>query len=129
MKKLLLVILLMFSARATFAQPQTPSQVYLAYRDAFDKATSLEALQPYLAASVVAKVSATPATERPKVLGTLKTLNNVFQVHVTAETDTPEGHVLIVDGVDAGDKPVRGTVDLVKEVSGWKIVKESWHGR
>ena len=126
MKKLLLLLLLSVTVSA---QSQTPSQVYLAYREALTKATTLEALQPYLATSVVNQVAATPATDRPKVLDTLKTLSAVFQIRVTAETDTPDGHVLIVDGVDGGDRPVRGTVDLVKEADHWKIVKESWHRR
>lgn len=109
---------------------QTPSQVYLAYREAFPKATSLEALQPYLAAQVAAKAAAVPTAERPTVLATLKTLNTAFQVHVIAEMDTVDGtHVMIVDGVDSGDKPIRGTVEMVKEPAGWKLSKETWHGR
>ena len=127
MKKLLIAVLLASSTLA--AQSQTPAQVYLAYREALTKATTLEALQPYLATAVVAQVTATPVPERPKVLDTLKTLSAAFQIRVTAETDTPEGHVLIVDGVDGGDRPIRGTVDLVKEADHWKIVKESWHRR
>lgn len=126
MKKLLLFLLLSVSLSA---QVQTPSQVYLAYRDALPKATSLEALQPFLAAPVVAQVTSTSSDQKPKLLDTLKTLNAAYQVRVTAETDTPDGHVLIVDGVNGQDRPIRGTVDLVKEPSGWKIVKESWHGR
>lgn len=129
MKKLIFAFLLVFSWSTTYGQTQTPAQVYLAYREAFAKATSLEALQPFLSASLVAKVSATPQAERPKLLGTLKMLADVYQVHVTGETDLPDTHILIVDGVDGADKPMRGTVELVKEPSGWKLVKESWHGR
>jgi hypothetical protein len=128
MTKRFLCVFLLASSMVS-AQPKTPSQVYLEYRAAFEQATSLEALRPYLAAPVLGQVDAVPPTERPKLLDAMKVINAAFQVHVTADTATPEGHVLIVDGVDGAGKPIRGTVDLVKEAGRWKIAKESWHGR
>lgn len=124
MKKLLLAFLLISST--VYAQ-QTPAQVYLAYRAALEHATSVDQLRPFLSAPVLVQVDAVPSKE--KVLDQIKQLTIAYQIHVTAETDTPDGHVLIVDGVDGGDRPIRGTVDLVKEANTWKIAKETWHSR
>jgi hypothetical protein len=126
MKKLILAFLLLSSP--VFAQ-QTPAQTYLAYRAAFEHATSLEAVRPYLAGPVLVKVDAVPTAEKPKVFGLLKTMSTAYQVRVIAETATPDGYALIVDGVDGADKPLRGTVEMVKEANTWKLVTETWHSR
>lgn len=130
MTRRLLILLILLSGPALLAQVQTPSQVYAAYREALTKATSLEALHPYLSAQVLAKATAVAAEARPTVLGELKALNAASAVTVIAEMDAADGtHVLIVDGVSPDERPIRGTVEMVKEVAGWKLSKETWHSR
>src|SRR5215471_11073324 len=91
---------------SSVAAQTTAKDVYLAYRAALATAKTMEAVRPYLAASAVAQVDATPAEAKPTLLGTLKQLA-AANVTVIAETDAGSTHLLIVDGISGDDRPVR----------------------
>lgn len=104
---------------------QTPSQFYMAYRAAFQKAAKIEDVLPYMSKSMRSQVEQTPAAERPMMFGIIKKMDTNTQVKVVKETKTADGVTLSVEGVDGGKKST-GTVDLVKENGAGKLGKERW---
>jgi hypothetical protein len=127
---LLLAVLCLLSATgvvaANQAAVQTPSQFYLAYRAAFDKATSVDQIKPYHAKSVRAQMDATPAAERGMMFEMLKMIGTVTGVKIVKETKTATRASLSVEGIDADKAKTTGEVTLVMEDGGWKIEKEDW---
>jgi Flp pilus assembly protein TadG len=109
------------------AQTQTPTEVYTAYRAAFEHATDFTPLRPFLAASVLAQVDATPTATRPQLFTAVKATSQVRRITGITETTLVTGdHVLTVQGVDARDQPLLGVVELRREADSWKIVRETW---
>jgi hypothetical protein len=124
-------LIVTFAATAAFAQKapasQTASQFYMAYRAAFDKATKLEEILPWMASKNRAQAEATPAADRAKMFGMVKIMNALTDVKIVKETRTADGGAtLTVTAVDADKKKATGTVDVIKEGGEWKIGQESW---
>ena len=106
---------------------QTATQFYLAYRAAFDKATKIEDLFPYVSADMRKKVEATPAADRPQGFEMMKMFAAMTNIKVTKEEITPTGAKLTATGVNADKKTVTGTIILVKEGGAWKLAQpENW---
>jgi hypothetical protein len=123
------LVLSLSSAVGAFAQApagQTASQFYMAYRAAFDKASKLDEILPWMASKNREQVEATPAAEREKMFGMVKIMNTLTDVKVVKETRTPEGATLAVTAVDSDKNKSMGTVEIVKEKGEWKVGKESW---
>ena len=104
----------------------TASEFYMLYRAAFDKATRIEDVLPYMASSHKAEVEQTPADQRAKMFELIKMMNALTGVKVVKETPTATGATLNVQALDSEKKPTKGTVDMVKENGMWKVGKESW---
>lgn len=107
---------------------QTATQFYMAYRAAFDKATKIEDILPYMCAENRKQAESTPADERAKMFGMIKMMDTNTKVKVLREDRQVDGSVVL--GVSAYDtdqkKDVGATVTIVKEDGAWKLVKESW---
>lgn len=124
-------LIVVLTGAAIFAQKppagQTASQFYMAYRAAFDKATKLEEILPWMASKNRAQAEATPAADREKMFGMVKIMNALSDVKIVKETRTAEGGAtLTVTAIDSDKKKATGTVDIVKEQGEWKIGQESW---
>ena len=104
---------------------QTASQFYMAYRAAFQKATKIEDVLPYMSKAMRSQVDQTPAAERPMMFGVMKKMDTYTQVKVVKETKTADGVTLLVEGSDSGKKST-ATVDIVRENGAWKLGKERW---
>ena len=115
---------------ATAAPPasQTATQFYMAYRAAFDKATKIDDILPFMSAENRKQVEGTPKADRDKMFGMIKMMDTHTKVKVLKEDRQADGSVNL--GVSAYDtdqkKDVIGTVSVVKENGGWKLRKESW---
>ena len=115
---------------------RTAAQFYLAYRAAFDKATKLEDILPYLAAKNRKAAEAMPAAERDPGFQMIKAANALTGVRVLKEEKTAAGVMLTVEGVDSVARPDQhgvavkkkntGTVMIVKEGGAWKVGDENW---
>ena len=107
---------------------QTATQFYMAYRAAFDKATKIEDILPYMCAANRKQAESTPADERGKMFGMIKMMDTNSKVKVLREDSQADGSVVL--GVGAYDtdqkKDVTGTVTVVKEAGAWKLSKENW---
>ncbi|MEO8483941.1 MAG: hypothetical protein ABI634_17150 [Acidobacteriota bacterium] len=128
---LIVMGLLMMSAGTLGAQApapagQTASQFYVAYRAAFDKATKVDELLPYMSAAQKKQIEATPAAERPKMFEFLKMVATLTDVKVTKEEKAGTGATLTATGVDSDKKKQTGTIKIVREGGAWKLGEESW---
>src|SRR5262249_20775188 len=98
------------------------------YRAAFDKATKIEDLLPYMSAETRKQAESTPKEEREKIFGMIKMLDTHTKIKVTREDRQADGSVeLSVSAYDTEQKKdVSATVKIVKEAGAWKLGKESW---
>ena len=102
---------------------QTASEFYVAYRAAFQKATKIEDVLPYMSKAMRGQVDQTPAAERPMLFGVIKKMDTYTQVKVVKETKSAEGATLVVEGTSSG-KNSAGAVDVVMENGSCKLAKE-----
>lgn len=121
---------LLVGSAATAGPPakQTATQFYMAYRAAFDKATKIDDVLPYMCAERRQQIESTPAAERGKMFGMIKMMDTNTKVKVLKEDSQADGSVVL--GVSAYDtdqkKDVTGQVTVVKEGGAWKLSKENW---
>jgi hypothetical protein len=113
-------------AAATFAQTQTASQFYANYREAFDRATSVDDLLPYMSKPMKAQVENTPASDRAKMFEMIKTMGAITDMKIVKEARSADGATLTVEALDPDKKKTVGTVQIVKEGDEWKLGTESW---
>jgi hypothetical protein len=122
------VILAGSAAMAGPPAQQTATQFYMAYRAAFDKATKIEDVLPYMKAETRKQVESTPAAERGKMFGLIKIMDTHTKIKVLKEDRQADGGVVL--GVSAFDtdqkKDVSGKVIIVKEGGAWKLGQEEW---
>jgi hypothetical protein len=107
---------------------QTATQFYMAYRAAFEKATKIEDVLPYMCADNRKQVEATPEPDRGKMFDMIKMMDTHTKVRVLGEDRQADGSVVL--GVSAFDtdqkKNVTAHVTVVKEDGAWKLSKEAW---
>jgi hypothetical protein len=131
-----LALVLTCTAWAQAPQPkaQTATQFYMAYRAAFDKATKIDDLLPYMAAKNLKQVEATPKGDRDKMFGIMKMMGSLTDLKVTKEEHTPDGGaILAAEGLatslsDTSKKEKQtGKITIIKEGGAWKLGEEDWH--
>jgi Domain of unknown function (DUF4878) len=108
------------------AQTKTASQFYMDYRTAFDKATKIDDVLPYMSKQRADQVAATPADERAKMFEMIKMMGALTEVKILKEAKTSEGATLTVEALDPEKKKTTGTVKVIKEGDAWKLDGESW---
>ncbi len=127
-----LVLALVFIAvSAAFAQPaasyKTGGDFYLAYRVAFDKATSIDELLPWVAKGRREQIAKAPADEKKEGFDMIKMFDDRINVKVVKETPSAAGAELQVEGISAETKAkATGVIALVKEGGAWRIERENW---
>jgi len=108
------------------AQTKTASQFYMDYRIAFDKATKIDEVLPYMSKQRADQVAATPADERAKMFEMIKMMGTLTEVKILKEAKTAEGATLTVEALDPEKKKTTGTIKVIKEGGTWKLDGESW---
>ena len=125
-----LVFVLASSGPAT-AQPaanySSGGEFYLAYRAAFDQATSFDELLPWAAKARREQITKAPASERAEAFAMVKMFDDRINVTVVNETPSASGAELQVEAISAESRAkATGVITLVKEDGAWKIDRESW---
>jgi hypothetical protein len=120
------VAALQAQAQAPAAAGQTASQFYMAYRVAFDKATKMDDLLPYMSADQLKMINAAPPEQRSQGFEIIKLMGTMTGVKITKEEKSGSGAKLTVEGLDNEKKKLSGTIDIVREGNVWKLGKESW---
>jgi hypothetical protein len=114
------------STQGDKAANQTASQFYMAYRAAFDKATTIDDVLPYMAADMRKQIEATPVADRAQMFGVIKAMGALTDVKVLKEERTAAGATLTAQGVDSDKKTKTGTIAIVREGGAWKLASENW---
>jgi hypothetical protein len=113
-------------AWAPQAPPKTPTDFYLSYLAAMEKAKKVEDLVPFMTAEHRKQMESTPAEQRGPFFEMIKMMRP-SKVKVVKETAQADGSVIIAaEGVDADNKKAAGKITIVKEGGAWKISEESW---
>jgi len=119
--------ILSFAVAAHAQQAKTATQFYLEYRAAFDKATKIEDILPYMAAANRKQAEATPKADRDKMFEMIKMMGTLTEVKILKEEHGAGGGVVLsVEGLDSDKKKATGKVTIVKEDGAWKLGKEEW---
>jgi hypothetical protein len=113
-------------AGSTFAQTETASQFYAKYRQAFDRATTVDDLLPYMSKPMKAQVENTPAADRAKMFEMIKAVGAITDMRIVKETRSADGATLTIEALDPDKKKTTGTVQVVNEGGEWKLGTESW---
>jgi Na+-translocating ferredoxin:NAD+ oxidoreductase RnfG subunit len=113
-------------ATMAMAQTKTATDFYLEYRQAFDKATKVEEIMPYLAKARQEQIQETPAAERADMFELMKMLGVLKDLKIVKETKTAAGYDLEATAVDGDGSPSTGTIHIVMEGKDMKVDKESW---
>ena len=127
-----LVLAFVFSASPhALAQPAasypTGGDFYLAYRMAFDKATSIDELLPWVAKGRREQIANAPADEKKVGFDMIKMFDDRINITIVNETPTAAGADLQVEGISAETRAkATGAIALVKEEGAWKIERENW---
>jgi len=132
MKKLLRVsalvaLVAMCVAGSLLAQiGKTPSQAFLEYRAAFEKAKTVEEILPFMDKITRAQIAKTPAAERKQMLAMMQMMGDARGVKVVKETKNDKGVELAVEGTTPDKKKSTGKILMVREDGTWKRASENW---
>ena len=121
---------LMLLAPATTAQgaASPATRFYMDYRTAWGKATSIDALLPYLSRDGRTEIEATPQDKRQMMFDMMKMMGNMTNVKVVKESKQGDGYMLDLTAVGPDKKPMSGTAEIVMEGGALKLKKETWKG-
>jgi len=91
-------------------------------------AKTIDEVTAFWGADLMHEFSLMPDADKAATLDIVKRLEGrLTDVKVVDETATPAGATLSLEGVGPDKKPMRGTVDLVKEKGAWKLAtQEEW---
>ena len=131
---LLLALLASLPAAQTPAAPanETAAQFYLRYRAVALDAKSMDEITAFWTADTVHQFNMEPESVRTETFGMAKRLyRSATDVRVVKETPTATGVMLSMEGVGPDEKPVVGSVEVVKEKGGWRVspAVEQWQPR
>jgi hypothetical protein len=124
-----LVAALMLLALPVAAQtaPQTATQFYMEYRDAWVKSKSMDTLLPYMDKVSRGQFDATPKAQRQPMFQMMKTMGGeITNVKVLKETKKGDGYHLDLTATGPDRKPATGTAEVVVESGAMKLKSESW---
>jgi hypothetical protein len=121
-----LAALLASLAVAVGAPAKTPTQSYLDFHLALDKAKTLDEVLPYLSAAYRGMLESQPKSERAVWLGRLKHTSNGKDLKITKETIKGDSCTLEATATSARGNAMKGKISLVKEGGAWKLDEEGW---
>ena len=121
------VALSLGAVTAQAQKPQSGTEFYLAYKAAFDKATKIEDIYPFMAAARLAEMKATPAEDRKMMFDMIKSMCSMTGALGAGRKPRRQRRAMLyVEGVGEDKSKQTGTITLVKEAGAWKVDKESW---
>jgi hypothetical protein len=122
----LMVVAFLFAASTTaVAQTEkTPSQTYMEYHAALQKAKKIEDILPFMSAAKRKEAASMPADMKSGMIGMIQELGIQPGFKVVKEDKTATGATLMLEGVDKSKSKTSVTVTMVREAGAWKIEKE-----
>jgi hypothetical protein len=107
-------------------QTKTPFEVYKAYLEAFNKATSLDAILPYYTQEFRGLLEKQPAPERAAYFKNNIAKENLTDIKVTQERTEGSKAVLEMTAKTGDGRTTTGSATLLKEGGEWKIDEDAW---
>jgi hypothetical protein len=115
------------TTKAPAETTETPTQFYLRYCKAVSDARSMEEVMAFWQKDMAADFLRYPPDQRVDINGIKHMYARFKDVKVTAETRGATGATLSLEPVGPEQKPMTGTVYLVKENGEWKLFgQEAW---
>ena len=124
-----LVVALMLLAPPVAAQkaPQTATQFYMEYHDAWVKAKSMDTLLPYMDKVSRGHYDATPKDQRGPMFQMMKEMGGqLTNVKVAKETKKGDGYMLDLTATGPDKKAATGSAEVIMEGGAMKLKSESW---
>ena len=124
-----LVAALMLLALPVAAQkaPQTATQFYMEYHDAWVKSKSMDTLLPYMDKVSRGQYDATPKDQRGPRFKMMKEMGGqITNVKVAKEMKKGDGYMLDLTATGPDKKPATGTAEVIMEGGAMKLKSESW---
>lgn len=125
----LLVVFLSFVCAAstrTLAQTPGPLEAYKAYLDAASKATTPEALFPFISKDYKSMLQNAPKTEVEKMLKMGIAKEKLTDIVVTSQKVDATKAVLELTAKTGDGRTTQGKVTMVKEGGAWKTDEDAW---
>jgi hypothetical protein len=113
------------------AEDSAPKALYLKYHEALFVAKDIDALKPYLSQTAIAKIKASPESDRPMMFGLMQTMTP-HKLHIDSEKiDGSKATLLVSEQNTEGGmtEKTTGTIQLVREGDAWKIEKEAYDSK
>jgi hypothetical protein len=108
---------------------KTAGEYYLAYREAFVKAKTVDELAPWMSKSRRDQIAKETPADRKEMFDMIKMFDDRTNIKVVKESATATGAELQVEGISAESKSKgTGVITLVKEGTAWRVDRESWKG-
>ena len=110
----------------SLAADKTPTQSYLDYYAALEKAKTVDEVFPYLSNEWRGMIESQPKSDRPVWLGRLRDGVPAKNLKITKETVNGDKCTLEGTGTSAKGNAIHGKIMLVKEKGTWKLDEEAW---
>ena len=108
---------------------KTAGEYYLAYREAFEKAKTVDELAPWMSKTRRDQIAKETPADRKEMFDMIKMFDDRTNIKVVKESATATGAELQVEGISAESKSKgTGVITLVKEGTAWRVDRESWKG-
>ncbi len=107
--------------------PQTATQFYMEYHDAWVKAKSMDTLLPYMDKTSRGQYDATPKEQRAPMFEMMKGMGGqLSNVKVAKETKKGDGYTLDLTATGLDKKAATGSAEVIMEGGAMKLKSESW---
>lgn len=123
---LFVVFLGVVCTAASTAQTPGPLEAYKAYLDAASKATTPEALFPFISKEYKSMLQNAPKTEVEKMLKMGIAKEKLTDIVVTSQKVDATKAVLELTAKTGDGRTTQGKVTMVKEGGAWKTDEDAW---
>jgi hypothetical protein len=123
---LVLLLLLGVSVSASSAQTPGPLEAYKAYLDAASKATTPDALFPFISKEYQSMLKSAPKAEVEKMLKMSIAKDKLTDITVVSQKIEGAKAVLELKAKTGDGRATTGKVTMVKEGGAWKTDEDAW---
>jgi hypothetical protein len=114
------------SARPAAQAAKSPLEVYAAYLTAASKATTAEALFPFISNEYKTMLQKAPKGEVEKMLKAHIAKDKLTDIKVTSQQVDANKAVLELTAKTGDGRPTSGKVTMLKEGGEWKLDEDAW---
>lgn len=121
-----LVLLAATLSAAAPAKATSPTEAYLSFVAAAQKATTLDEILPHLSGEYRAMLTAQAKDQKALWLQRMKDSANMTEIKITKETTDGKKCTLEGTARSAKGMPLRGRISMVNEDGAWRLDEQGW---